>query len=148
MVEHRVDAIPPEGAGGSVLGPWLLAWAGGAAIGVANGVAREATYGKRLGEQAAHQVSTVTAIATFAAYFSLLDRRWPIPSPRDAARIGGAWLGLTMAFELGFGRLVAKLSWRELLADYDLRRGRLWPLVLAWIATGPEIVRRLGSGRA
>jgi hypothetical protein len=29
----------------------------------------------------------------------------------------------------------------ELLADYDLRKGRLWPLVLAWIVLGPAVVR-------
>ena len=29
----------------------------------------------------------------------------------------------------------------ELLADYDLRKGRLWPLVLAWIVLGPAAVR-------
>ena len=50
---------------------------------------------------------------------------------------------MTVAFEFAFGRTVADMSWSELLADYDLRAGRLWPLVLAWIAAGPEIVRRL-----
>jgi hypothetical protein len=28
------------------------------------------------GENAAHQVSTITAITAFAAYFELLERRW------------------------------------------------------------------------
>ena len=59
----------------------------------------------------------------------------------QALEVGIAWLALTVAFEFGFGRYVAHTSWRELLADYDLRKGRLWPLVLAWIMLGPALVR-------
>jgi len=55
--------------------------------------------------------------------------------------IGIAWLALTVAFEFGFGRSVAHASWQDLLADYDLRKGRLWPLVLAWINLGPAVIR-------
>ena len=123
--------------------PWVSAWLGGAAIGIANGIVREATYAKKLNEGTAHQVSALTAIGAFAAYFTFLQRHWPIGSRREAIEIGGAWLSLTIAFEFGFGRLVAKQSWQELLADYDLRAGRTWPLVLAWIAAGPEVLRRL-----
>jgi hypothetical protein len=57
--------------------------------------------------------------------------------------VGAAWLGLTIGFEFGFGRLVAKQSWERLLADYDVSAGRTWPLVLAWLAAGPEVTRRL-----
>ena len=53
-------------------------------IGVLNGLVREATYGKHLGEHRAHQVSTLTAIAGLAGYFSGLERRWPIESEREA----------------------------------------------------------------
>jgi hypothetical protein len=125
---------------------WITAWLGGALIGVANGIVREATYGRRAGEFAAHQISGVTAVAAFAAYFRALDRRWPIPTARDAVAIGAAWLALTVAFEFSFGRLVAKQSWDELLADYDLRHGRTWPLVLAWIAAGPGVTRARRRG--
>jgi hypothetical protein len=45
------------------------------------------------------------------------------------------WLA---AFALYFDRLQR----RELSADYGLREGRLWPVVLASIALGPELARR------
>ena len=122
---------------------WIAAWPGGAAIGVANGVLRQATYAKRLSEMPAHQLSTATAITAFAAYFAWLERRWPIRDRAEALQIGGVWLGLTIAFEFTFGRRVAKLSWQELLADYNLAAGRTWPLVLTWLALGPEVVRSL-----
>ena len=85
----------------------------------------------------------LTAIAAFTAYFALLQRRWPLRTDAEAAKVGGIWLALTVLFELGFGRLVAKCSWRQLGAEYDLARGRLWPAVLAWLAVGPALVRRL-----
>jgi hypothetical protein len=124
---------------------WLAAWPGGALIGVANGIMRERTYGRHVNEAPAHQISSLTAIIAFAGSFLGLQRVWPIDSRREARQIGAGWLALTIGFEVGFGRLVAKQSWRVLLADYDVRAGRTWPVVLAWLAVGPSIVRRWGS---
>ena len=125
---------------------WLLAWLGGPLIGIANGTLRELGYKDRVGERTAHQISTGSAIALFAGYFELLARLRPLTSTREALQVGAAWLALTIAFEFGFGRLVAHTSWDELLADYDLRKGRLWPLVLAWILLGPAVVRARRGG--
>ena len=127
---------------------WLLAWLAGPLIGIANGTLRELAYKDRVGERTAHQLSTGSAIALFAAYFELLARLRPLTSARDALQVGFVWLALTVAFEFGFGRAIAHTSWDELLADYDLRKGRLWPLVLAWIALGPAIVRARRCGKA
>jgi hypothetical protein len=127
---------------------WMLAWLGGPLVGIANGTLREVAYKDRVGELTAHQISTGSGIALFAGYFELLARLRPLTSTREALEVGIAWLALTVAFEFGFGRYVAHTSWRELLADYDLRKGRLWPLVLAWIALGPAVVRarRVSAG--
>ena len=110
-------------------------------IDIANGSLRE--LATRTGSASSPRTSSPTgsAIGLFAGYFELLARRRPLPSARQALEVGVAWLALTIAFEFGFGRLVAHTSWRELLADYDLRKGRLWPLVLAWIALGPAVIR-------
>jgi hypothetical protein len=124
---------------------WTVAWLGGVVIGVGNGVLRQATYADRLGERAAHDVSGLTGVTAFAAYFSWLQRRWPLADGRTARAIGAQWLALTVAFEFGFGRLVVKQSWEELLADYNVAEGRTWPFVLAWLAAGPEVTRRLRS---
>ena len=138
---RRSAAMMSPGAPGS------LAWLGGPLIGIANGTLRELAYKDRVGELTAHQLSTGSAIALFAGYFELLARRRPLTSTREALEVGIAWLALTVAFEFGFGRGVAHTSWDELLADYDLRKGRLWPLVLAWIALGPAIVRARRCGK-
>ena len=109
---------------------------------------RQDTYGKRLEGMQAHQLSTATAIAAFTAYFGWLERRWPIRDRAEALQIGGSWLALTVAFEFTFGRRVAGLAWQELLADYNPATGRTWPLVLAWLALGPEVVRSCDGRRS
>lgn len=108
---------------------------------MANGMLREATLAKALDEAGANRMSALTAVAAFAIYFAFLQRRWPLRDRREAIEVGGIWLVLTTGFEFGFGRIAAGKSWRELGTDYDLRRGRLWPLVLGSIAIGPELAR-------
>ena len=133
---HRPHLGRPERA-------WMLAWLGGPVIGIANGVTRELVYADRVGDLTAHQISTASAVVLFGGYFWLLQRRHPLPDARAAARVGAGWLALTVLFEFGFGHYVDGKSWAELLADYDVAAGHLWPLALAWITAGPEVMRRL-----
>jgi len=123
---------------------WTAAWVGGAALGVANGIVREGTYGRRLPEPAANAISVASAIGLFVAYFGVLQHRWPLRSSVEAARVGAVWFALTMCFEVGVGRARGK-TWADIGGEYDLRRGRLWPLVLISLTAGPEIVRRRSS---
>ena len=122
-------------------GAWSLAWLGGPVLGIVNGATRRATYQRRLGDLAAHQVSTVTATGLFGAYVYLLDRRWPIATAPDAALIGTGWLAATAAFEVVFGHYVARTSWSALLRDYDITEGRVWGLFLLSLAVTPSVVR-------
>lgn len=121
-------------------GQWVAAWGGLALLAVANGVSR-GLYQKRLGEARAHQVSSATLVVALLPYAAAVDRRWPLPTARSAVRVGLTWVGLTTTFEFGFGHYVAGQSWRALLADYDVRRGRLWPVVLACVGTAPAGAR-------
>lgn len=61
-------------------------------------------------------------------------------SAGDLFSMGAIWLVLTLAFEFGFGRLVAKRSWQVLLEDYNILKGRIWILVLATTLLGPYLV--------
>jgi hypothetical protein len=127
-------------------GPWTAAWGGLALLATVNGLSR-GLYARRLGDDRAHQVSTATLVAGLFPYVGAVERRWPLPTAGAAARIGTTWVVLTVAFEFGFGHYVAKQSWQTLLADYDLRRGRLWPVVLAAVATMPATARELHMRR-
>jgi hypothetical protein len=119
---------------------WIAAWVGGAAIGVANGAARELTYGRHVPEPVANRISAGTATAAFLAYFRMLQRRRPLRSRREALLVGGTWVSLAVGFEFSLGRAQGK-EWRELTAEYDLAHGRLWPLVLVVVLIGPELTR-------
>jgi hypothetical protein len=56
--------------------------------------------------------------------------------------VGGVWLGLTLAFEFLGGHFAFGKSWSELFADYDLTRGRIWPLVLIATTLAPWLWHR------
>ncbi len=120
---------------------WLIAWLGGSVLGIVNGVARELVYKDEVGDLAAHYISTATLIVLLALYFWMLERRWPLPTFPDALLIGLAWALLTASFDFGFGHYVDRKPWPELARDHDLSAGRVWILVLAWVALGPSAVR-------
>ena len=118
---------------------YLLCWLLLAAVGVANGVIRQYTYGRRLPELAAHQISTVTAIVSTGLLVFGVSRLWPLSSMGQAWLVGAVWLAATVAFEFGFGHYVVGHSWEKLLRDYNLLQGRLWLLVLVWILIMPPL---------
>jgi hypothetical protein len=122
-------------------GRWTVAWAGLAGLATVNGLSR-GLYARRLGDHRAHQVSTATLVAVVLPYARAVERRWPIPGSGGATAIGASWLAMTVAFESGLGRYVAGQSGRALLQDYDLRRGRMWPVALAAVAAAPAAARR------
>ncbi len=130
------------------VGRYLLAWFPMVLIAVANGALREVLLVPRLGEHHGRQLSTLLLIALFAVYIAVVARLWPIDSARQALAIGAAWLVLTLAFEFLLGRFVSGLSWRQMLAEYDLAAGRLWALVPLWVATAPYVFYRLQGNRS
>lgn len=111
-----------------------------AAVGIANGVLREKTFGRRISERAAHQISTLTFILFSGPLVWVASHLWPLDSMAQAWLVGGIWLLATIAFEFGFGHYVAGHSWEKLLRDYNLMQGRLWVLVLVWILILPAAI--------
>jgi hypothetical protein len=122
---------------------YVLAWFPMVAIAIANGVLRESSYGKRLSELAAHQVSTLTAVILFGVYVWSVVRIWRPASAAQAIAVGLLWLAMTIAFEFLFGHYIAGHSWQRLLLDYNLLAGRIWLLVLVWIAVAPYLFFRI-----
>lgn len=122
---------------------YLLAWIPMVFIAIANGVLRQAWYGKHLNELQAHQLSTLIGAALFAVYIWIVIRYWKPASAGQAIMIGLVWLGLTVAFEFLFGHYVAGHPWTRLLQDYNLFAGRVWSLLLVWVTVAPYIFYRL-----
>ncbi|MBT0963311.1 hypothetical protein [Denitromonas iodatirespirans] len=120
-----------------------LAWLPMVVIAIANGTAREAWLLAPLGEARAQQLSTLSALALFGVYIWCVLPRLRPASTGQAARIGALWLALTLAFEFVFGHYVAGHRWADLLANYDITHGRLWPLIPLWVAIAPPLFHRL-----
>jgi hypothetical protein len=74
-------------------------------------------------------VACLTGVLVILAMTRRFVLRLGSPGSAKLLEVGLLWLFLTVAFEFGFGRL-SGASWQALLADYDIPRGRLWPLVL------------------
>jgi hypothetical protein len=127
---------------GTMIWRYGLAWLPMVLIAILNGILREKTYGRLLSESRAHQVSTLTGILLLGTYIWIVTRFLGFETLTQAVLVGALWLGLTIAFEFLFGHFVAKHSWSELLADYNLLAGRLWPLVLLWVAIAPALFYR------
>ena len=126
---------------------YAINWTGLMIIGILNGVIRVFLYTPAMPELHAHQLSTLIGLLLFGAYVWILSGVRPMESAKQAAVIGVMWLFMTVLFEFGFGHYVAGHSWEKLINDYDLLKGRLWLLVLIWIALSPRIFYMLRSSR-
>jgi hypothetical protein len=122
---------------------WAPAWLGVLALAFANGTARAAGYQRVVGETAARQIATAVLLALIAGYVWQVHRRAPLPDGGTALAVGGVWALLTLGFEFGFGHYVLHTPWEELLADYDVARGRFWVLVPIATLVMPAVVRAL-----
>jgi len=120
------------------VGIWLVL----SVLAVANGIFREAVISPPLGDAAAHAASTVflCGVILVVAWLTIC---WIGPrTGKEAFLIGLLWLGMTLAFEFLAGHYLFGNSWRDLLADYNLARGRLWPLVLATTLLAPWLAAK------
>ena len=111
-------------------------------VAIANGALREMLLTPRLGDRAAHVLSTLMLSAAILA-IAWLTIGWIGPAgPGDALLAGGLWAALTLAFEFLAGHYLFRNPWSKLLADYNVRRGRIWPLVLVTSLLAPWLAYR------
>jgi hypothetical protein len=118
---------------------YLWTWVVMLLVSVANGAVRDFTYGKRMNELAAHQLSTVTSVLLLGGVMWSCLRFYPPSSGEHAVVIGLVWALLTIAFEFLFFRVVGGHSWAELLGNYNVLQGRVWVVVVLWLATAPTL---------
>lgn len=98
-------------------------------LAVGNGALRESIISPRTGPQIGHVLSTILlcCLIVVVAWFAI---PWIAPGTQGRALgIGGWWLVLTLAFEFLAGHYLFGDPWRQLLADYNIARGRIWLFV-------------------
>jgi hypothetical protein len=115
---------------------WLLLLV----LAILNGAFREAVLNPALGPQMGHVVSTVLLSGLIVAVASVTVP-WVGPvTSRGAFAVGILWMALTLAFEFGAGYWLFHQPLAELVNDYNLTRGRIWPLVLVATVLSPVLV--------
>ena len=124
---------------------YATGWTGMVFLAILNGAIREKAYGPFMQELSAHQLSTVIGMILFGGYIWILTGAFLIKSSRQAFWIGCMWLIMTLLFEFGFGHYVMGYPWSRLFHDYNLMKGRVWPLVLIWTAIAPYVFYRIRS---
>ena len=101
-----------------------------------------------VGDLRARQIAVFTSSAinfTIALVFLPLLRT---TSRRQLLAVGFLWLGLTVAFEIIFGRFVIGASWPRLASDYNPMEGGLLPIGLLVLALSPLIAAKFRDGVA
>ena len=125
----------------------LLAWLIMAVAMSLNGMFRVKLLAPRWGEAWAGAASAASGIALIQLIARQTMRPGTAPTVAQRVGIASLWLCLTVGFEFTFGHYVGRKPWAELLANYNLPQGRLWPIVLASLVCAPFLWWR-SSGRA
>jgi hypothetical protein len=128
---------------GAVVARALAVWLLLLVAAFANGALRESFLTPRLGAPAAHVLST-TLLCLVILTLALVTISWIAPfTTIDAITVGLLWLVLVLAFEFGFGHFAGGKTWTELLADYNVARGRVWIAVPIVTAVAPYLAARI-----
>ena len=128
----------------------LLVWLTLSVVAVVNGAIRQFLILPVVGPYAGHVVSSVT-LSLLILLVAWLSIRWiGPPTVRQAWLVGVLWLSATVAFEFLAGHYLFRNPWPKLLADYDVRQGRVWVVVLVatllaprWAAGARGVIHRL-----
>jgi hypothetical protein len=122
----------------------VVVWLALIAVEIVHGAVRARSLVPRVGDLRSRQIGVFTGSALILVVAHLAAPWLRAPTPRLQARVGGLWLGLTLAFEVGFGRFVLRASWGRIASDYDPRRGGLLPVGLLVLALAPWLTSRSG----
>lgn len=121
----------------------LAVWCVLLLLAVFTGGVRDTWLSLRLGDPIARAVSTLL-LCGLIFLATWLTIGWIRPTSSGAALgVGALWVVLTLAFEFGVGHYGFGKPWLELLADYDLSRGRIWIAVLVVTLLAPLWTARL-----
>ncbi|EPR43926.1 hypothetical protein dsx2_2036 [Desulfovibrio sp. X2] len=105
-------------------------------LAVSNGMVRQVLTARFLGADAARQVhSVLLAVLLFFLARAFVRRSGPSDLGGRLA-LGLCWAVATVATEIVLGRMLG-MPWDQLMADWNILSGRLWPLVPLALVLGP-----------
>ena len=119
----------------------ILMWVLFIPIPFINGVLREGWYKKKVGEIGSNIIGFFVLSSVFLIYTYLFFKNQILSfSNTEIFLMGTLWLTMTLIFEFGMG-VVTGRSLEYMLADYNILKGRLWPLTLVIIFLAPFIIK-------
>ena len=126
----------------------LLVWFVMMGVEFCHGALRTIFLSPLLGDSLARQLSVITGsiILVLLAYLFI-----PWTRAEGTGRllaVGFLWLILTLGFELSFGHYVFGMPWEVVLAEFNLLKGKLFPLGLAVLTLSPIIAARWRARRS
>jgi len=107
-----------------------------------HGALRSLILAPRIGELPARQISVVTGSMLIVVITFVCVKWIGARSTGELVGVGLLWLALTVLFEIGLG-LATGHPWHEVLADFNVLRGGLFPIVLAVTALAPLLTAKL-----
>lgn len=122
---------------------YFAAWFGVVVVAFANATIRQLVYARYFSELAAHQLATLTICVLIGAYVWLLSYYLKLRSPGQAIVVGMMWLAMTIIFETVLGHYVLGNPWSQVLRDYNVLEGRVWPVFLLWLAVSPYVFYKI-----
>lgn len=121
------------------VGRFAAVWATMAVAMSANGITRELVFKRWMDPGNADVLSAILGVALIALITSIGFRAIDRATVGGLLTLSAALVAVTVLFETALGRFVDHKSWAELISHYNLMRGELWPLVLAWLAVTPFV---------
>ena len=121
----------------------VVMWFALMVLAIVNGSVRVKWIVPVTGLTAGPAISTIMlcALILLATWLSVA---WLGPrSAQEAWTIGILWLVMTLGFEFVAGHFAFKKPWPELLADYDISKGRVWVLVPMVTLLAPWLMARM-----
>lgn len=109
---------------------------------VVHGIVRTLVLTPVVGDFRARQLGVFTGSLLILLITAVTIRWIRAGRRRTLLMIGGAWVVLTVAFEISLGRMMG-YSWERLGSDYNMLEGGLLPIGFVIMATSPLIAARL-----
>lgn len=119
----------------------ILMWFAFIPVPIINGILRESWYKAKIGELGTNIVGVSFLSLMWILYTFLFFKNQILEFTNSKLLIiGFMWLAMTLVFEFGIG-LFAGRSWSYMLADYNILKGRLWPVFLLFVLLSPFVLK-------
>jgi hypothetical protein len=113
-----------------------------------HGIFRRLLLERWVGDFAAREIGVFTGSVLILIVTYLLIDWISATTTKQLTVIGVMWVGLTLAFEIGIGRLAFEYSWERVLSDFNIARGGLLGIGLFILGCAPRIAASLRRVRA